>query len=275
MSNKGLTQKSAPAASVSVVEDRDVQGLFIKKLQLQEGAKAIVRFLTDGRDVIDDTFHRQVPKQVKTTIFKTDVLCTLPNGSCKHCDEGLYKTAKMFLTWVWVEKIFYKNKPNAQYNPTALEKDDEGSEYWVEEVNGPMVWQQTMGKGFYLYNQLTSIYRQNKSLRIGKFTISRTGSGIDTTYSIMPVMSSFTTDERHMPDELVAMSENLPDLEKFAAGKLTKIPFSVLGISPEDSQKVQKVTTKRSVPQELDDDDLTSKLIDPLADELDDISTIF
>ena len=122
MSNKGLTQKSAPAASVSVVEDRDVQGLFIKKLQLQEGAKAIVRLLTEGRDVIDDTFHRQVPKQVKTTIFKTDVLCTLPNGSCKHCDEGLYKTAKMFLTWVWVEKIFYKNKPNAQYNPTTLEK---------------------------------------------------------------------------------------------------------------------------------------------------------
>ena len=263
----GLAPK-AKLGNKNQANDSQVNGRFIKKLKLGDGDKANVYFLTDGDAVYDDTFHQQVPRIFTNgSVFKEEVLCRIKiDGDCKYCDEGEYRTSKMFMAWLWVDQIFHKNRPNEKYAQTRLE-DVAGGTWYVEDVYGPMLWHRGMGKDATLYNALATIYGQNGSLKTAMYSIGRLGEGIQSTYQVSPILSTYGKD---FPSEATRLAGLLPGLDKVASGEITKLPDAIFGFVPSSTaaEKLPLTVARKAAVIVKSEDTSEEELLGKLAIEL-------
>lgn len=188
----------------------------INFLYLGDHEIAELRFLTDAEDLIKAKVHtlqEMTPKGLKYT----KRYCTMDDlGSCSECSKGI--TVKSFIyLWAYVFKVYHtvQNPKLEQYQDAKKwtpEKLRDGKTYFIEEINGPMVFRISVGAKQVYQNTLAGFARDYGTLIDRNYRVSRTGKSLDTVYSINPLKEST------MPDG--AKDLVLPDLGEVVIGKI-------------------------------------------------------
>jgi hypothetical protein len=111
---------------------------------------------------------------------------------------------------------------HTQQNPRLVEHQDatqyvpkklgDGKTYYVEEVNGPLVFRISVGAKQVYQNTLAGFARDYGTLCDRNYRITRTGKSLDTVYTINPLK------ETPIPDAIKQLV--LPDLGDVITGKI-------------------------------------------------------
>jgi hypothetical protein len=209
-------------------------------LSLKDRDVAYVRFIGDGGgdDKYTDSgyFHREQKVSQRTnnpytqTIFCARSFDT-PDGDVTPCEwcEGKHgqDAAKVVLQiglWIWCGTIL-RNKQREQKEILAgkaafpTKTDKEGRVFFVDEINGPLVYQRGPGKNQSFLDQLKLMRDMAGGLNTMGFTIVRTGSGRDdTNYTHNPIVESKGKEWTEEQKEIIAQ---LPSIAEIFSGRET------------------------------------------------------
>ena len=216
----------------------------INFLYLGDHEVAELRFLTDADGLIKAKIHtlqEMTPKGMKYT----KKYCTMDDlGTCSECAKGIAAKSFIYL-WAYIFKVYHaaQNPKLDQYadakkwSPVKL---NDGKTYYVEEVNGPMVFRISIGQKQVYQNTLAGFARDYGTLIDRNYRISRTGKSLDTIYGITPLKES------PMVDAIKDLY--LPDLGDVIIGK-------VKSMSPQEEAKPENAEeelfgAEQSIPTE-------------------------
>jgi len=165
----------------------------------------LFRFLLDEDNIVNGYFHR-VPMEQNDRNWTQDVPCL--GEDCPYCaseDTAISKKSYKFLTWVWVySKMHVKPDEEGKWEPVER---DEGT-FYQEVIDKPMILKQ----GYYFSRLLTAIYAKYHTLIDRDFECMRTGTGLDTSYSLFP------EDKKPMSKKVKAAIKELDDINAIIEG---------------------------------------------------------
>ena len=224
----GLIKQREDSQAIAA-EDR------IRRLYLRDGETAVLRFLSDGDDVISAYFHTIEENMPQGKRYRKKYCTKTELGSCQFCAEGNVPGLLIFL-WTYVYRIFHRQQNfRLERNPDAdkWEPIKVGSQvFYKENVNGPMAFQMSPGRSDYLKDILTSYWTDYKTLCDRDYKWTRNGASLDTTYSLIPQK------EEKMSKEIVDSKQNLPSLSDYVSGKIYS--FSQLSSDASPSSEDEK-----------------------------------
>jgi hypothetical protein len=190
----------------------------IRKLYIQDKEVALLRFISDADEVFRAPMHRVKMVAPSGKEYNKWVYCTqATTGACPHCSGG-DKPKNMLYLWSWVYAIMHIGQ-----NPRLEESSDaprwqpvkQGTQtFYKEEVNGPMVFSISVGRGGSYVNKLVNFSKEYGSLCDRDYKLSRTGKSLDTIYELLP------KDPSKKSKEVAAVTlETLPSLQDYIMGK--------------------------------------------------------
>jgi len=209
------------------------EGTRIKKLMINDGETAILRFITDGADVILAHMHELEEVSPKGKRYVKRYCTKEDTGVCEHCSSGDKPKGFLYL-WSFVYAIIH-----ARQNP-ALEVSQNaprwqplkiGSQtFYKEEVNYPMVFATKVGKKSMYRNAITGFWQEYGSLCDRDYKWARNGAGLDTIYTLTP------KDPTKKSKEVAEFTlETLPSITDYIVGN----PTSMESVSePKEEAKV-------------------------------------
>ena len=165
----------------------------------------LFRFMLNEDSIINGYFHR-VPMEQSDRKWTQDTLCL--GDDCPYCssdDANISKKSYKFLTWVWVYYKLHTN-PDDEGKWEPVERD-EGT-FYQEKIDKAMILKQ----GYYFSRLLTAIYAKYHSLIDRDYDCTRTGTGLDTSYSLFP------EDKKVMPKKVKAAIKELDSIESIIDG---------------------------------------------------------
>lgn len=186
----------------------------IRTLKIIDGEIALLRFLTDGDGVIMAYIHEleemgpQGKRWPKRYCTKEDT------GICEFCEQN--KPKRTIFLWAYVYSIMHTKQ-----NP-ALELDQNaqrwqpvksgGMTYYKEEVNKPMIFKTKVGQKNKYQNLITQLWQEYGTLCDRDYKWSRSGSSLDTDYTLI------AKDPSKISKEVKEELENLPKLSDYVRG---------------------------------------------------------
>jgi hypothetical protein len=208
---KGLAEviKKSDERAAAFGKDR-INFLFLGDREIAE-----LRFITDAEGLIKAKIHTLEEMSPKGKKFRKKY-CTMDDiGTCVNCSAGAPLKSFIYL-WAYILNIYHTTQ-----NPKAAEADSvkwtpiklkDGKTYYVEAVNGPLVFRISMGhKGAY-QNMIVGFARDYGTLCDRNYRISRTGKELDTVYQLTPLKES--------PAPEAIKELKLPDLGDVITGKV-------------------------------------------------------
>jgi hypothetical protein len=190
---------------------------WIRYLKVRDGEFALIRFITDAKDVISVPMHnvtQMTPKGERTV----KEYCTLSdNGACQNCAKGSAPSETIFL-WVYVYYILHRTQnprlemfPDQKWQPVKVG----ATNMYKEDINKPMILRTGVGKSNYIKNLFLDFAREYDTLVDRDYKWSRKGAGFnDTTYNLIAKDKSDTN------SEIVSITETLPAMEDVIMGKV-------------------------------------------------------
>jgi hypothetical protein len=198
----------------------------IRRLVIQDGETAILRFLTDGDGVVLAYLHELEEMSVKGKKYVRKYCTKDTLGTCEYCTGGDKPKGFMYL-WAYVYSILH-----AKQNP-ALDVDENakrwqplkvGSQtFYKEEVDAPLIFMTKVGRKNVYRNMITNYWSEyNNTLCDRDYKWSRVGAGLDTTYALTP------KDPTKMSKEVAAIDvSSLIPLPDYITGKAFNNPVAV------------------------------------------------
>lgn len=194
---------------------RDAAGSFAPPalyFQLDNGQKAIVRFLEEDEDIAWSYVH-QVPVEGRS--WGRDVPCLDQDEEdvpCPGCEKGLKKKVKGFINLIWFDAPLYKKDKDGKFVKEGDNKVQIGNQDQVA------LWT----SGVQLFENLDEINDKYKGLRSRRFEVKRKGIKLDTKYIIAPEdvdsgPQAFTIIERKLAEKPYNLDEFMkaPTYEEF------------------------------------------------------------
>jgi hypothetical protein len=192
------------------------EGERIRRLTLLDGESALIRFISDGDDVVKAYMHN-IEKDTPYGRKFVWAYCTKnDNDSCPHCSTNRAKG--MLYLWVYVYSIMHRKQ-----NP-ALDEDDSADRwqpvkvgnitYYKEEVNYPRIFSLSVGRANAYQSKLVGFWQENGTLTDRDYKFSRTGQKLDTIYDLIP------KDKSKKSKEVAQYTlEDLPSVSDYVTGK--------------------------------------------------------
>jgi len=236
---RGLNEIERKTRETQAIQSQDR----IRTLYLRDGDASLIRFLTDVDGVIAADFHTIEEISPRGKRFRK-VYCLLADtGMCPHCSAGNIPRELIFL-WTYVYQILHK-----QQNP-ALEIDSY-AERWAqskfgnkimykENVNQIRLFRTSPGRANYIKNSIIEFANEYSTLCDRDYKWSRSGSQLDTVYSLIAKYDS------EMPEELKQLQQNLPDLADVVMGKV--ISFATGGKQIQEEMEKLKEGESELIP---------------------------
>jgi hypothetical protein len=162
-----------------------------------DGDSALIRFLTNGDELIAGQFHRVSKMSNNGNKYWDEMFCS-GDDDCPYCNSDEpdeIKTSFRFIAWVWVHEKRHEEQLDEEWE--AKEVDDELK--YIEKINKPMLFRH----GYNLSIIITALYTKYGSLIDRDFEIARSGSGLNTRYSVLPEEKS------KMPAEVKTARESI------------------------------------------------------------------
>jgi hypothetical protein len=183
----------------------------------------LFRFLLDEGDIVNGYFHR-VPMEQNDRKWTQDVPCL--GDDCPYCaskDTNISKKSYKFLTWVYVySKMHVGPDEEGKWEPCEVE---DGT-FYKEVIDKPMILKQ----GYYFSRLLTAIYAKYHTLTDRDYECIRTGSGLDTSYSL------FGEDKKPMSKKVKASIKELESIDSILESSNSK-PASSSRTEPEGEEE--------------------------------------
>jgi hypothetical protein len=210
---KGLEEILEKTQEVGNLTD----GERIRRLTLRDGESALIRFISDGNDVVKAYMHNLEKDTPRGRKFVWQYCTKNDTDSCPECSGG-GKAKGMLYLWVYVYTIMHRGQnPELDNNPDA----DRWSPvkvgnitYYKEDVNTPRIFSLSVGRANVYQNKLIGFWQENGTLTDRDYKFSRMGSKLDTTYDLIP------KDKAKKSKEVAAFTlENLPSVSDYVTGK--------------------------------------------------------
>jgi hypothetical protein len=234
---KGLAEvvKKSEERAAAFGKDR-INFLFLGDHEIAE-----LRFITDAEGLIKAKIHtlEEMSPKGKKFIKK---YCTMDDvGTCVNCSAGAALKSFIYL-WAYVLNVYH-----AVQNPKIADDADatkwtpiklkDGKTYYVEAVNGPLVFRISMGQKGAYQNMIVGFARDYGTLCDRNYRISRSGTKLDTVYQLTPLKES--------PAPEAIKELKLPDLGDVITGKVKSFnqedtPAEELPISDPFADKVEE-----------------------------------
>jgi hypothetical protein len=197
------------------------EGTRIKKLMINDGETAILRFITDGADVILAHMHEMEEVGPKGKRFVKRYCTKEDTGVCEHCSGGDKPKGFLYL-WSFVYSIIHaRQNPQLDINQNAprWQPIKIGSQtFYKEEVNYPMVFATKVGKKSMYRNAITGFWQEYGTLGDRDYKWSRNGAGLDTIYTLQP------KDPTKKSKEVAEFTlETLPSITDYIVGNPTSM----------------------------------------------------
>jgi hypothetical protein len=157
-------------------------GSFTDELIIEEDARALVHFLGDGgdEDGLFGCYYFHTSGNGES--FKDEGMCRKEfEEECPACLAN-YPRRLQIATWCWVYVVYHKQQKMSEWEPVM---DRSRGRLYKETVNGPKILKKGVGRGKAFLQLFVQYYEEYGSLNNRDYLISRTGSGFDTTYSII------------------------------------------------------------------------------------------
>ena len=180
-----------------------------------DGDSALVRFMIDGDELIAGQFHRVVKVSKNGNKYWDEMFCT-GDDSCPYCDSDdpdEIKTSFRFIAWVWV----YEKRHDEQLDEEWEAKEIGGELKYIEKINKPMLFRH----GYNLSIIITALYTKYGTLVDRDFEISRSGSGLNTRYSVLPEEKSKVSAE--VKKAIDSIGKDLKPLEEIVMNKTKEV----------------------------------------------------
>jgi len=197
--------------------ETQTQQSYIRQLKLGEGEKAWFRFMSSGED--DDhrleDFYAHPIKDDNGRYTEAFCMMDQPGGTCQHCLTD--KPKMRFGVWVWVNYVLRKRQnPSLEKNPNAkpwkkVKYKDEL--YYQQLIDDVRLFVRGPGKGRYLWNQLVKHAEDFGTLMDREYLLTRTGDGLDSTYTILP-----TNETSKLTEKQVEIYRQLPSVTDVMSG---------------------------------------------------------
>jgi len=230
----------------------------IRQLRLRDGDFVVLSFLSEGDEMTAERFHTTQVQTPFGTKFRQQRCTFESDGKCQLCSEGVDSRVLIF-GWCWVF---------AHYRaPESLPDGIDRSEwkkvkvlnkiYYKDEVNGPMIFVTSQGRNQYLKSLLIQYYTDSGTLLTGVYKWSRTGTKLDTQYTLTK------RNDDAVPPEVKDAREHLPSLEAVVKGDITSFEQEPNGVETEEeeskpteeekepkSTKTKKEKSKKTAPKQ-------------------------
>ena len=213
---RGITQAQEAAKSGGGGGSRD-------ELIVEEGARALIRLLGDGSDsdVLFGVyaFH----SSGNETTYKDEGLCRRELGEpCLACDQNLPRRLQI-VCWVWVYGVYHLQQKMPDWE--AVEVRGRGRAF-KETVNAPKILRKGVGKARSFLELFVNYYDEYGALNDRDYLLSRSGSGFNTSYSIIP-----RGDKKELSREQAQARSTLPDILEYYTQKANQLaPVSLNGV---------------------------------------------
>jgi len=205
----------------------------INYIFLKDRESAIIRFLTDGDEVILANFHTVEEVTPKGKRFSKHY-CT-QDLTCKYCAQGVSYGEVIFL-WGYCKYILHRTQnpridddPNAPKWPRVRSGDQV---YYKEDVNGPRIFSTGPGKGGAYKNALIKYSATYKTLLDRDYIWERQGTGLGTTYTLTP------KDPSKIEDSVKELIGTLPPLEKVVKGEIISLSGDTAKVADDEVEEL-------------------------------------
>jgi len=164
------------------------------------------------------------------------------------CSEGVDSRVLIF-GWCWITAHYRapENLPEGVDRSEWKKVKVLNKIYYKDEVNGPMIFVTSQGRNQYLKSLLIQYYTDSGTLLTGVYKWSRTGTKLDTQYTLTK-----RNNDAMLP-ELKEAREHLPSLEAVVKGDITSFEQEPNGAEegePESQEQEPKSTkTKKGKPK--------------------------
>ena len=189
----------------------------IRRLTLRDGESALIRFISDGNEVVKAYMHNIEKDTPRGRRFVWQYCTKNESAVCATCSSGSIPKGMLYL-WAFVYTILHKTQ-----NP-RLEEDADAERWAVtkvgnntfykEEPNKPMIFSLSVGRANIYQNKLIGFWQENGTLTDRDYKFTRSGAKLDTIYDLIP------KDKAKKSKEVAAFSlDNLPAVSDFVTGK--------------------------------------------------------
>jgi hypothetical protein len=194
------------------------KGDWINQVKIGDGDIAVLRFITDGDNLIRAKFHN-ITKMTPKGEWKVPTYCTIEDtGVCQHCSAGDVPYNTMNL-WSYVYYILHKvQNPKIEAGSTAgiWPQVKHGKKVMYKEEVNAFKWFRTKYGYQGRYKLLFIKYNDKFGTLVDRdYTWSRNGSSkTDTNYDLDP------QDKKPIDPEIATKAKDLPDFGNVVSGKV-------------------------------------------------------
>lgn len=239
--SKGMYNQNFSQSNDTTSDFRNPNSIWRNTIRIKPGEHAVVRFITDYNNGDMSQYHGIPGMTQKGQQFTTYEYCAKVNKNesgpildvpCEHCpsaDERIAKTTSRYLTWV-----FHFGTMHVEQNPFL---DREGQEAWEQMTVGNKTYfrevvkkPQLLNTSWTLFRNITDKYDRYSTLLDRTFDYSSTRPSTITQYNIE---LSDTKVQNQYTQEILDMSNSLPDLELIAAKLITTVELPDFIVDPE------------------------------------------
>tara|TARA_R110002020_G_scaffold459667_4_gene677803 strand:+ start:619 stop:1452 length:834 start_codon:yes stop_codon:yes gene_type:complete len=270
--NKGMYSQQNFSGSDSGSDFRNPKSIWRNTVRIKPGEHAVLRFITDFKNGDMSQFHGIPGMTQKGQAFTTYEYCSkkncnetgpIVNVPCEHCasaDERIAKTTSRYLTWVFHYGTFHVEANPFLFTPDGQER--EGQVAWDQMQKGNRTFYretvkkpQLLNTSFTLFKNVEEKYERYSTLLDRTFDYSSSRPTNITQYSIELSDTTVTTD---YAQEILDMSNDLPDLELIAAKLITEVDLFSLDepvTVPADPQKYENAfANMANIAEDAEDD---------------------
>ena len=225
---------------------------------LGDRENALIRFLTDGDDVILANFHT-VEEVIPNGKRWAKYYCS-QDATCKYCAQGI-NWGEMIFLWCYCKYILHRQQnPKLDNDPQAQQwkRVKSGDQiFFKEDVNEPRVFRMTPGKGNAYKKALIKYAAEYKTLLDRDYRWEREGSGKETTYTLTSRNPSI------MADVVKNIIPTLPILEKVVMGEIVSFNGGSVDVKDNDIEDLEEISES------------SSDSVEEVVDEENDIEELF
>ncbi|ANS04412.1 hypothetical protein [uncultured Mediterranean phage] len=245
--SKGMYNQNFGQSNDTTSEFRNPNSIWRNTVRIKPNEYAVVRFITDYNNGDMSQYHAIPGITAKGQQFTTYEYCSKVNKNesgpildipCEHCpsaDEKIARTTSRYLTWV-----FHYGTLHVEQNPFL---DREGQEAWEQISEGNNTYfrevvkkPQLLNTSWTLFRNITDKYDRYSTLLDRTFDYRSTRPSTITQYNIEVSDQKL---QNPYAQEILDMSNSLPDLELIAAKLITELDLPDFAVSPEQAEELE------------------------------------